>query len=115
MIVVAIVVPILLIVPATLVFVPPLMVFAPALFASFVQLVSGMLGFRTGLAMMLDRLVQFVIGLLGAVPAGFFFVVSVRAWHSGVTQQRQSYRQGCQQSCHSHGITSCGLIHANSP
>jgi hypothetical protein len=57
-------------------------VIAPAAFASFVQLVPGMIGFGTGRAMVLDRLVQPVVCLLDAVAALIVFVVCTRARHS---------------------------------
>jgi hypothetical protein len=111
--VVIVIVPVLLIVPAMLVLVPPFVVLAPAVFASFVQLVPGMIGFGTGRAMVLDSLVQPVVCLLDAVPALIVFVVCTRARHSREAQQRYSYDQRCQQPGHSLRIACCRVIHAN--
>jgi hypothetical protein len=81
-----VIVPILLIVPAMLILVPPFVVLAPAAFASLVQLMPCLLGFVTGRAMMIDRLVQFVICVLDAMLT-FLCFVGMRARHSGEAEQ----------------------------
>jgi hypothetical protein len=111
--IVVVIVPVLLIVPAMLVLVPPFVGLAPALFASFVQLVPGMIGFRTGRAVVLDCLVQAVVCVLDAVLALVLFVVCTRARHDGEAQQGYCYGQRRQQSGHPLRIACFRVIHAN--
>ena len=58
------VVPVAFVVPTMLVFIPPTMMFAPALFACFPQLAAFVIGLTAVTAMMFDRFVQIVFGVL---------------------------------------------------
>lgn len=91
-VVMIVIVPVLLIAPAMRIFVPPLVVFAPAVFAGFMQFVPGVLGFGAGCAMMLDRLMQVVIGVLDAMFAVVVFI-RTRARYRRETEQPYAYNQ----------------------
>jgi hypothetical protein len=60
-VVVIVVIPIAIGVPAVSVLVPPAMRAAPAMLASFVQLVTGMVGLAAVPTMMLDGFMQLVV------------------------------------------------------
>jgi hypothetical protein len=63
------IVPVLLVVPALLIFVPPLVMLVPAAFPGFLQFMTGVIGLRTVRTVMVDGIVQFVIGVDDAVLA----------------------------------------------
>src|SRR5690348_12817499 len=86
MAVVIVVVPITIRVPAVAVFVPPPMVLVPATFACFAQFMAGMVGLSAVPAMMLDGLVQFVIGLVNA-PLTTAVVISIGARRGRESEQ----------------------------
>ena len=85
-VVVVVIVPVLLIVPAMGIDVPPLVVLVPAPFTGFVQFGAGVVGFGAGRAVMVDRFVKIVIGVLDAMPA-FVVFVGASARHGGEAQQ----------------------------
>jgi hypothetical protein len=66
--------PVALCVPAMLVFIPPAMIGTPAMLASFSQVVACMVGLRTSIPMMLDSLVQSVIGSCDSTMALFITI-----------------------------------------
>jgi hypothetical protein len=76
--VVVMVVPIALRVPAMPVFIPPFVELVPAIFARLMQLVARMLGLWTVPSVMLGSFMKPVVGLLKAMPASI--VIGHSAW-----------------------------------
>jgi hypothetical protein len=70
-VVVVAVIPIAVFVPPALVLIPPAMMLAPALFARFMQLAPFVVGLLAVTPMMLDRFMQFVLGMLDPALASF--------------------------------------------
>ena len=68
--------PVALGVPAMLVFIPPPVIGIPAMLACFMQVMARVLGLRTAIPMMLDGLMQPVIGFCDAMLALF---ITIRA------------------------------------
>jgi hypothetical protein len=83
--VVVVIVPVLLIVPAMLVFIPPFVVLVPAALARLMQFMSRVFGLGTLWAMVFDGFVQSMIGADNAMLA--LVVVGVRA---------RDHRQNCE-------------------
>jgi hypothetical protein len=65
------VIPVALVVPPALVLIPPAMMLAPALFARFPQLVPFVVSLFAVPTMMLDRFMQFMLGMLDPALASF--------------------------------------------
>lgn len=84
-VIVVMIVPITLGVPASLVFVPPAMAVRPAILPRFVEFMPPMLGLLAVPAMTLDGFVQLVVGLDNAVLA--IVAVRIRDRRSGKRHQ----------------------------
>jgi hypothetical protein len=71
--------PVALCVPAMLVFIPPAVVGTPAMLSSFAQVVARALRLRAAIAMVLDSLMQVVIGSRDSTMARFISI-SAQSW-----------------------------------
>ena len=92
-VVVIMIVPIAIGVPAVSIFIPPTMPLAPAAFAGFPQIAPGMLGLLAVGAVMLDGFVQIVVGLDDA-PLTAVVVVGQGRWCGSECQQANKCRGG---------------------
>jgi hypothetical protein len=90
--IVIMVVPIAIRVPAMPVFIPPFVEFAPAIFARFMQVVARMLRLRTVPSVMLSSFVKPMVGPHKAMPARI--VISHRAWSRTEQQESAQGRRG---------------------
>jgi hypothetical protein len=73
------IVPVALCVPATLVFIPPPVIGIPAMLASFSQVVTRVVSLRTSIPMVLDSLMQPVIGFCDSAMA-LFITIGAQIW-----------------------------------
>jgi hypothetical protein len=85
--------PVALGVPAMLVLIPPPVVATPAMLASFMQIVARSLGCLTAIAMMLDGLMQPVIGS-GDSTVARFISISAQSWSRAEHDKSKRY-SGC--------------------
>jgi hypothetical protein len=80
-VIVIVVVPILLSVPAMLMFIPPSVVGVPTLFASFVEVMTSSFGLSALPPMVLNGLVKSVIGARN--PALAIALIGMQPWRGG--------------------------------
>jgi hypothetical protein len=71
--------PIALGVPTMIVFIPPAVIGAPAMLACFMQVMARVLGLRTAIAMVLDSLMQPVIGSCDSTMT-LFITIRAQIW-----------------------------------
>jgi hypothetical protein len=86
--------PIVLGMPALGVGIPPPVAMAPAIFASFREIMTGAVGFGTAVPVVLDSLVEPMVGAINA-----FLAVVVISAHAGSCAQCGKGRQGCNEQC----------------
>jgi hypothetical protein len=82
--------PVALGVPAMLVLIPPPVVGTPAMLASFMQIVACVLGCLTAIAMMLDGLMQLMVGF-GDSTMALFISVSAQSWSRSEHDKSKRY------------------------
>jgi hypothetical protein len=71
--------PVALCVPTMIVFIPPAVIGAPAMLACFMQVMARVVGLRTAIAMVLDGLMQSVIGFCDSMLARCI-TISAHIW-----------------------------------
>src|SRR6267142_2665379 len=91
--VVIVIVPVAIGVPAIAIFIPPAMTVFPARFAGFVQFVPPMRGLLAFISVVLDRFMQFVVGFSQTLLAA----VGLRCRHAGKKRQSRGQSRCSQQ------------------